>query len=96
MHTIERIHSIHELLTNTIAQVKQHAPKTYSKELVELLFEMPYSKIQFLVERMGIDRRTASKYLKNIAHLGILTPQRVGKEMIYINTQLIDILKKPL
>ncbi|MGI6338599.1 MAG: hypothetical protein ACOXZV_04380 [Bacteroidales bacterium] len=34
------------------------------QELVELLFEQPYSIIEFVVNKSGVERKAASRYLK--------------------------------
>jgi hypothetical protein len=35
------------------------------KDLMEVLFTHPYTKIEFLVENLDMTRQTAIKYLKN-------------------------------
>ena len=94
LKTIAKINSIRELLDLTIEEVQQKAPKVYKKELVELLFEMPYSKIEFVVNRLQVERKAASRYLRELESIGILESQRVGRETLYINRRLIEILKK--
>ena len=74
--------------------VKEKLPKIYSKELIELLFEQPYCKIDFLVNRNIAKPQTASKYLKSLQELGALDVQKVGREKYYINTTLWNILTK--
>lgn len=91
--TIHKIKGITELLNYTINNVKENAPKTYNKELVELLFEQPYSKIEYVVSKLGVERKAASRYLKQLEALGIVTSQKIGRETIYVNENLIDILK---
>lgn len=91
--TIVQIHAIQALFIKTQALVKKKAPKIYSKELIELLFEQPYSKIEYLTERLKISRVTASKYLKTLEKIGMLTSRQVWKETLYINTKLFDMLK---
>jgi DNA-binding IclR family transcriptional regulator len=46
--------------------MKEKVPKIYSKDLLEVIFSHPYTKIDFLVERMSIHRETASKYLNTL------------------------------
>jgi Fic family protein len=92
--TIAQIKNIRELLDATIEEVKELAPKIYSKELVENIFEQPYSKIEFLTKKLGIERKAASRYLRKLKEIGILESKKVGKEMIYINTELIKLLKE--
>lgn len=92
--TIGQIEAIKMLFAETQEKVKKEVPKVYNKELLELIFEQPYSKIEFVVERMGVSRITASKYLKSLEHLGILIPKRVWKETLYVNQALFDLLKR--
>jgi Fic family protein len=91
---LEKIRSIRDLLELTLEKVKENCPKLYSKELVEIIFENPYSKIDFLVNKLNINRKTASKYLKELEDHGFLSHLKIGKEMLYINDALMKILKK--
>jgi Fic family protein len=92
--TITRITDIKNQLDSTIIKVQEKAPKLYRKELVELLFEQPYSKIEFVVNKLGVERKAASRYLKELEDIGIVESQKVGRETLYINKELIEILKK--
>jgi Fic family protein len=92
--TIVQIKAIQKLLISTQEKVKKQSPKSYDKELIEILFEHPYCKTEILVERLKISRITASKYLKQLQSLGILETKKVWKETIYINVKLFDLLKK--
>jgi Fic family protein len=92
--TIAQVKEISDLFIKTQELVKKKAPKTYSKELIELLFEHPYCKTEYLTERFGISRVTASKYLKELEKIKVLQSKQVWKETLYINTQLFDLLKK--
>ncbi len=92
--TINQVQEINKLFIKTQEKIKNEAEKSYNKELLELLFEHPYSKIDYLIERLKISRITASKYLKELEKLGILQSKKVWKETLYINTELFDLLKK--
>jgi len=54
---------------------------------------LPYSKIEFVVDKLGVERKASSKYLKKLEEIGILESQKVGRETIYVNSKLIEILK---
>lgn len=71
--TIKKINSIKALLDKTIIFAQEKEPKIYRKELIELLFEQPYSKIEFVVEKLNVERKAASRYLKKMEEIGILT-----------------------
>jgi len=93
--TLETAHRIVELMDKTVEYAKEKLAKTtYSKELIELLFVQPYVKIEHLVTTRIAERRTASKYLKELEEIGILESYRAWRETIYINKNLMDVIKK--
>ena len=94
VQTIDRISLIRNLLEKTLVKVQKESPKIYQKELVELLFEQPYSKIEFVVNRLKVERKAASRYLKELENIGVLRSYKVGRETLYINKELIEILKQ--
>lgn len=92
--TFRLIDSIRHLMDITTEKAKRLLPSsTYSKELIELLFVQPYTKIDFLVQNDIAERRTASKYLKQLEEVGILTSRRFWRETIYVNIELYELLK---
>ncbi len=94
LQTIDRIVEIRQLMDVTCEKVKQELPVIYSKELVEILFEKPYTKIESLVSKDIAVRQTASKYLKDLEEIGVLKSQKCGKENVYLNTELVKLLSK--
>ena len=90
--TKEKVLAIKSLLEKTNSIVRTRLPKIYSKELVEAVFQLPYCKIKFLVDAgLGI-RDTASLYLKELERIGVLKSEKVGREILYINQPLFDLL----
>lgn len=92
--TIDQIARIQLLFDQSVERVRHALPKVYSKELLEILFEYPYSKIEFVVDRLGIDRRTASKYLRALVQAGVLRSEQKWKETLFINQHLVDLLRE--
>ena len=74
--------------------MQEQFPRIYSKDLIEQLFIHPYCKIEFLVENLKLNRKTAGNYLKTLEELGILAAEIKGKEVIYVNTKLYKLLKR--
>lgn len=91
--TIRQIQEINKLFYKIQEKVKKEAGKSYNKELLELLFEHPYSKIDYVIDRLKVSRVTASKYLRELEAIGVLQSKRAWKETIYINTGLFNLLK---
>lgn len=49
--------------------MRQRLPKIYSHELVQVIFEQPYCRIQNLVENGLAKRQTTSVYLKQLCDI---------------------------
>ena len=94
--TIKQINQINLLFNETQKLVQEKLPRIYSKDLIEQLFIQPYCKIEFLVENLKLNRKTAGSYLKNLEELGVLAAEIKGKEVIYVNIKLYKSLKKGL
>lgn len=90
--TTSRIDAIRELFDSTVELCRGEAPKIYSKELMELVFSQPYCKIAFLVESGIAKRQTASEYLQELQRIGILEPEKRGREVVYKHPALIEVL----
>ena len=78
----------------TKEKIKAELPKIYSKDLVEILFMHPYTKMDFLVDELNITRQTASKYLNRLEEIGILENIQIQNSKFYINNELFDRLKR--
>jgi Fic family protein len=94
IETIKQINKINTAFNETQKLVQKKLPKIYSKDLIEQLFIHPYCKIEFLVTNMKIERKAASRYLITLEEIGILVSEQKGKEVIYINSKLYNLLKK--
>lgn len=91
--TKNKIHAMRDLMAVTTKYCKEGLQKkTYSKELVEVLFEQPYCRIQNLVEAGVAKRQTASVYLKELVCIGVLQEHVEGRENLYLHTKLLQLL----
>jgi len=66
--------------------------KFYSQDLLNNLFKHPYTKIEFIVNDLGVSRITASKYLTKLSNDGLLRKERLGTGNYYVNEKLIELL----
>ena len=92
--TTAKISAIRNLSVLTITHVKQAAPKIYSRELVDLIFDLPYCRIQNLVERDLAGRQAASRYLKQLVEIGVLEERTVGRDKLFIHPKLMHLLTR--
>ena len=94
VNTIQTIKNIKSLMDKQSVLIQNKLPKIYSKELMELLFINPYTKIEYLEKNLNISRQTASKYLKQLSAIGLLKEQKKGKSKYYINREFFMLLSK--
>lgn len=93
--TRQRILNIRNLLDEALQKAKAELPDwMYSKDLIELLFYQPYCKGEFLVSAGIAKRKTAAKYLKELESIGILDSKKIGKENLYLNVKLYELLSR--
>ncbi|WP_238446666.1 Fic family protein [Azohydromonas australica] len=94
IRTQRQITDILALMEEVRERVQREAPSIYSKDLIELVFRQPYSKIPFL-ERAGMGtRQTCAKYLRELERLGVLAGQKMGREVYFINQRLFQLLTR--
>lgn len=90
--TVAKIAAIRELQVQTVEYVRHAIPKVYSHELVNLIFELPYCRIQNVTSREIAARQTASSYLKQLVKAGVLAERQVGREKLFIHLRLMRLL----
>lgn len=91
---LEKLEEIITVMEATSEEIKEKLPKVYSKELVEILFRLPYTKRQFLIDANMGTPKTVGNYLIALENEGFLTATRVGKEKLYLNQRLMEVLEK--
>ncbi len=90
--TADKILAIQRLQQHATEFVRSHAPKVYSRDLVDALFVQPYCRIENLVEAGVAKRQTASAYLKQLASLGMLEEIKSGREKLFLHTNFVRLL----
>ncbi len=65
----------------------------YSQDLINILFQHPYTKIAFLVRDLQVSRITATRYLDELAEAGFVQKIKAGRGSYYINLALIKIIQ---
>ena len=93
-NTIELIKRIQELMISYKEEFVLKIPKIYSDELLDSLFYEVYTRINYIEDKCAVTRQTAASYLNQLVDAGLLECEKIGRESIYKNTRLIDLLKK--
>lgn len=91
--TIELIKKIKNLMLDYKHQLRDNY-KFYSQDLLNNLFKHPYTKIEFVVNDLGVSRLTAANYLNKMSDDGMLRKDKLGTGNFYINERLFELLTK--
>lgn len=91
---LERLEEILGLMQKMSDQIKEKLPKIHSKELIEILFRLPYTKRQHLIDAKFGSPKTVGNYLIALEEKGFLKSVKLGKEKLYLNHKLMAILEK--
>lgn len=94
MKGLERLNKITTVMDKTANEIKTKLPKVYSKDLVEILFRLPYTKRQHLIDENIGNPKTVGNYLQTLEENGFLKSVKVGKEKLYLNERLLKILEE--
>ena len=93
-NTIELIKQIQSEMESYKEEFIRKLPKIYSDELLDSLFFEVYTRINYIENRCDVTRQTATTYLNSLVDAGLLEFEKVGRESIYKNTRLIELLSK--
>lgn len=91
---LQRLKDVTNLMHIMTEEIKISLPKIYSKDLVEILFRLPYTKRQFLIDAELGTLKTVGNYLIELEKSGFLTSEKVGKEKLYLNHRLMSVLEQ--
>ncbi len=90
--TRAKIEAVRRLLEHTGEYIRARRPKIYSYELLSLIFELPYCRIQNVVDADIAQRQAASRYLKELVDIGVLEERTVGREKLFIHPKYLNLL----
>ena len=93
LYTISKIEEIDKLFTNTHNLIIKELPHI-RKETIEKIFEQPYISPKRLIDTNVKSLNTAKKYLNQMKDLGIMITKKIGKETVYLNIDLYNLLSE--
>lgn len=88
-----RLGMVNSLMESMTEEIKKVLPKVFSKDLIEIIFKLPYTKRQFLIDAGLGTPKTVGNYLISLEEKGFLKSVRLGKEKLYLNHQLMGLLE---
>ncbi|WP_310600047.1 Fic family protein [Desulfobulbus sp.] len=91
LETVASIQAIKNLLFRVKHAIRKKY-RFYSQDLINNLFRHPYTRIEFIMQDMGVSRLTATNYLNQLTAGGFLQKRKLGRNNYYINMPLCRIL----
>ena len=64
--------------------MKEVLGSSFSYDLLQLMFALPYLKIELLQKKEIAHRQTASTWLKKLTDADIVRPQKMGRTTYYV------------
>jgi Fic family protein len=93
IYTIKKIQEIEHLQNSTSELIHEKLPQI-RKEVIEKIFEQPYISPKKLIDQNIKSINTAKKYLSQMEDLGIMVSEKIGKEIVYLNIDLLNLLSE--
>jgi len=93
LYTLKKIEEIDRLFEITHSLIVSKLPHI-RKETIEKIFEQPYTSPKRLMGHDIKSLNTAKKYLNQMENLGILSSTKIGKEIVYLNIDLFNLLSE--
>ena len=88
--------SLIESITGQMNETYEYAKKKLSfinKDIIEAIFTQPYIRRETIAKIAGTKSRTTStKYMKDLCDAGILEAKKDGRNVFYVNNELVNIL----
>jgi Fic family protein len=91
--TIETVLRIRTLLMDYKHRIREQF-RFYSQDLINHLFNHPYTKIEFVQKDLGVSRMTATKYIDQLADAGFVEKHKAGRSNYYVNVALARVLSR--
>ena len=91
--TVATVRAIRQSM-RTVKQEWRSRYKFYSQDLLNTLYQHPYTKIDFVTRDLRVTRPTASSYLNQLTRDGWLRKERHGNNFFFVNIALTDILSR--
>ena len=73
-------------------RMKEVMGSSFSFDLLQLMFALPYLKIELLEKKEIAHRQTASTWLKKLTAANIVRQQKMGRTTYYVNWRLMELL----
>ncbi|MFV0451747.1 MAG: Fic family protein [Propioniciclava sp.] len=92
--TTRKIASIRTCQDDIAERARAATPGGRDAQFLDVLFEQPYCRISTVAERCDVSRQTASTWLHALVAAGLLSDAKVGREILFVNHEFLDVLTR--
>ena len=93
--TTRKIGAIRTCQNDIAARARGATTGGRDAQFLAVLFEQPYCRINVVAERCNVSRQTASSWLHALVTAGLLSDVKVGRELLFVNHEFLDVLTRP-
>jgi Fic family protein len=93
--TTRKIGSIRTCQEDIAGRARAATPGGRDARFLAVLFEQPYCRITTVTDRCDVSRQTASTWLHALVDVGLLSDVKVGRELLFVNHEFLDVLTRP-
>lgn len=92
--TTRKIGAIRTCQGDIAERARTATPGGRDARFLDVLFEQPYCRIGTVVEHCGVSRQTASTWLHALVSAGLLRDVKVGREILFVNHEFLNVLTR--
>ena len=92
--TVSKIDAIHVLQDNVLERIRELISGGANADLIRVLFEQPYARINDVVRECRVSRPTATTWLNALVAGGVLVDVRKGRERLFVNSAFFEVLTR--
>lgn len=93
--TTRKIDAIRTCQEDIADRARTATPGGRDARFLAVLFEQPYCRIATVAKRCDVSRQTASSWLHALVGAGLWRDVKVGRERLFVNHELLDVLTRP-
>ncbi len=92
--TTRKIGAIKACQDDIAERARVATPGGRDAQFLNVLFEQPYCRIGTVVERCEVSRQTASSWLHALVEAGLLREVKIGRELLFVNHEFLEVLAR--
>lgn len=93
--TTRKVGAIRACHEDIAERARAATPGGRDAQFFDVLFEQPYCRISTVADRCEVSRQTASTWLHALVAADLLSDVRVGREILFVNHEFLDVLTRP-